>query len=310
MTDATKPLVTVGMPVYNGGEALKTALTQMLAQTHANLEVLVSDNQSTDGTEAYMREIAERDSRVRYVRQPENIGQGGNFTYVLENATGEYFSFAAHDDRREPFFVESALDALQSDNEAVAGLPRFYATSKRGRLFEKRKFKTMDRLRDDDPYVRVASFLLDDENAHKCNFLYGVWKREALLDTFRLFQKLIDRHTATRHVASIDTAILSYALSKGKFVLADRLGFYKAHRSLVYDNFLAKLYYYVYRVYRFFFPVVKSKGKKYVDILDEWRESATGMIDAVLKETTLEEYQRRHILEEFRRKYRNKPIGN
>lgn len=304
-------VVTIGLPVFNGARYIGTVLDDLLSQTHDDLALLISDNASEDDTESICREYADRDPRVVYIRQEKNLGGAPNFDFVLAQAKSEFFMFAAHDDRYEPFFLEESLRALKETPGALTAMTRFHAKSKRGRPFEKRRFASdFSKLADDDPYIRVASFLLDEEHAHKCNFIYGVWRLEEMKKLFAETRATIHRDSAAKPVASIDTAILSYALSKGKFVLADRLGFYKAHRSLVYDNFLAKLYYYVYRVYRFFFPVVKSKGKKYVDILDEWRESATGMIDAVLKETTLEEYQRRHILEEFRRKYRNKPIGN
>jgi glycosyltransferase involved in cell wall biosynthesis len=92
------PLVTVGVPVRNGARFVREALDSALAEDYPNLEILISDNASTDDTEAIGREYAARDRRVRYWRNPENIGAVGNFGRVLAEARGIYFTWLACDD--------------------------------------------------------------------------------------------------------------------------------------------------------------------------------------------------------------------
>jgi len=96
---AHPPKVSIGMPVYNGEPFIREALDSLLAQTFTDFELIISDNASTDGTEAICREYAARDARIRYVRQAENRGVGANFKFVLEEAVGGYFMWTAVDDR-------------------------------------------------------------------------------------------------------------------------------------------------------------------------------------------------------------------
>ncbi|HEX2053785.1 MAG TPA: glycosyltransferase family A protein [Actinomycetota bacterium] len=92
------PLVTVGMPVYNGAAHLEEALQSVLAQDYPALEVLVCDNASDDATPAIATEFAAHDPRVRYLRNAENIGLLPNFRRVRDLARGEYFTWLGHDD--------------------------------------------------------------------------------------------------------------------------------------------------------------------------------------------------------------------
>jgi glycosyltransferase involved in cell wall biosynthesis len=87
------------MPVYNGEKYIREALDSLLAQTFANFELTVSDNASTDGTDAICLEYAARGSRIRHVRQSESRGATANFHPVLDKAWGEYFMWAAASDR-------------------------------------------------------------------------------------------------------------------------------------------------------------------------------------------------------------------
>ncbi|MEM5427379.1 glycosyltransferase family 2 protein [Cupriavidus oxalaticus] len=117
---AHRPLVSVGIPTFNRPEGLRRTLCQILAQTHRNLEVIVSDNASTNPeVELVGMEFAAKDGRVRYIRQPANIGAMPNFKYVLQSATGDYFMWAADDDEWSPLFIEKCLSA-SAQGETVA----------------------------------------------------------------------------------------------------------------------------------------------------------------------------------------------
>jgi glycosyltransferase involved in cell wall biosynthesis len=112
------PLVSIGMPVYNGARYIREALDSLLGQTFTDFELIISDNASTDSTEAICREYAAKDQRIRYIRQSQNLGASGNFKFVLDEALGEYFMWAAHDDRWDRKFVEMMVQILDSDSKA------------------------------------------------------------------------------------------------------------------------------------------------------------------------------------------------
>lgn len=114
--------VSIGLPVYNGAQYLREAIESLLAQTHQNFELLIADNASSDETPAICREFAERDSRISYTRHSENRGATYNFQFVLNEARGDYFMWAAHDDWWEPEFVAANLHELLADPSVIASI--------------------------------------------------------------------------------------------------------------------------------------------------------------------------------------------
>ena len=84
------PLVSIGMPTYNGSKYIRQALVSLINQSYRNFELIISDNASTDNTEAICKEYRRRDKRIKYIRQKKNIGPINNFNFVLKEAKGEY----------------------------------------------------------------------------------------------------------------------------------------------------------------------------------------------------------------------------
>jgi hypothetical protein len=111
--------VSLGLPVYNGQRYLAGAIRAVLAQTFSDFELIICDNASTDATEQICREFAERDPRVRYHRNPANIGAAPNFNAVFELSTGEYFKWVAHDDLHAPTYLARAVEVLDRDRGVV-----------------------------------------------------------------------------------------------------------------------------------------------------------------------------------------------
>ena len=112
-------LVSVGVPVYNGESTLARALESLLAQDYPALEIVISDNGSTDGTPEICAAFSQRDGRVKYFRSARNRGASWNFNRVFELATGEFFMWAAHDDERHARFVSACVRRLQECPDAV-----------------------------------------------------------------------------------------------------------------------------------------------------------------------------------------------
>jgi Glycosyl transferase family 2 len=113
------PLLSIGVPVYNGERYLAEALESALAQDHPNLEVLISDNASTDSTAEICRRFSD-DERVHYSRSPETIEPVANFARVLGMAGGSYFGWLAHDDViTSPSYGSALVGRLQADPGAV-----------------------------------------------------------------------------------------------------------------------------------------------------------------------------------------------
>lgn len=113
------PKVTIGLPVFNGEKYLAQAIDSILAQTFEDFELLISDNASTDGTPAICAHYATADARVRYFRNPVNLGAAPNFNLLVPKGRGTYFKWAACDDLLEPEFLGACVDALDSHPDAV-----------------------------------------------------------------------------------------------------------------------------------------------------------------------------------------------
>ena len=113
------PKVSIALPVYNGDRYLSQAIASILAQTYRDFELIISDNASTDRTPDICREFERADSRIRYYRQPRNVGASPNFNVCYERACGEYFKWAAHDDFHGPEYLAECVTALDSNPDAV-----------------------------------------------------------------------------------------------------------------------------------------------------------------------------------------------
>jgi glycosyltransferase involved in cell wall biosynthesis len=113
------PRLTIGLPVYNGENFLAESIEALLGQTYEDYELIISDNASTDGTEAICRRYQQRDSRIRYVRQPRNIGLSPNHNLVVGMAHSELFKWASHDDLYARDLLKCCVEALDEYPDVV-----------------------------------------------------------------------------------------------------------------------------------------------------------------------------------------------
>ena len=104
-----EPLVSIVIPVYNRASLLEKAIRSALAQTYRNIEVIVCDNCSTDGTFEIVQKYMRQDSRVTGYRNSENLGLVKNWIRGIELSHGEYIRLLFSDDWIEPESVERML---------------------------------------------------------------------------------------------------------------------------------------------------------------------------------------------------------
>jgi len=113
------PTVSVGLPVFNGETFLEVAISSVLAQTFDDLELIICDNASTDRTAEICQDYAARDRRVRYFRNPQNLGAAPNYNLTFQHARGRYFKWLAHDDRLTPTYIAKTARVLDERTDAV-----------------------------------------------------------------------------------------------------------------------------------------------------------------------------------------------
>lgn len=112
-------LISVIVPVYNGEKFLRRSLDSILGQTYKNIEVVLLNDGSTDGTDAICREYAARDSRVSYYSH-ENHGLGWTRARGFNLANGEYIACVDADDRISEYTYELLLNAILKDGTDIA----------------------------------------------------------------------------------------------------------------------------------------------------------------------------------------------
>ncbi len=139
MTQRYTPRLCIGLPVWNGDEYLAQALDSLLSQTYSDFRLIISDNGSSDGTEAICRAYARRDGRIDYHRSAENRGLAWNFNRVVALADAQYFKWAAHDDLHAPQFLERCIARLDADSEAILCYPTSYVVDERGEILTARR---------------------------------------------------------------------------------------------------------------------------------------------------------------------------
>ncbi len=187
-TDAVAPpAVSIGMPVYNGGKYIREALDSLLGQSHADFELIISDNASTDETESICQQYAAQDSRIRYVRQPVNLGALANFTFVLDKARGGGFMWAAADDKWDPNWISEMLNAMKKTgaNAAFGKIQCIDENSQELNHYANNlAFEYLG-----PRWLRQLKYFLQFEGAGKANPIYALWKsadlREIKLNEYR-----------------------------------------------------------------------------------------------------------------------------
>lgn len=173
---STSPLLSVGLFVYNGERFIEETLHSILNQTFTDFELIISDNASTDRTSEIAQAFANRDARIRYYRNEQNMGAGWNARRVYELATGTYFRWATVDDLLEPDLLRRCVEVLESDPGCVLAHPRTKEVDE-NKVFIK-DYVTPMRTDYNDPVARFREML--HTGGDKCYQIYGVMRMAAL----------------------------------------------------------------------------------------------------------------------------------
>jgi glycosyltransferase involved in cell wall biosynthesis len=120
------PRVSLALPVFNGERFIVQAIQSILDQDYLDFELIITDNASTDSTEAICREFAAADGRVKYFRNEKNLGAGPNYNLGFQLSSGEYFKWCACDDYLSPNFLGLCVSALDLNRDAAVA----YGTTK------------------------------------------------------------------------------------------------------------------------------------------------------------------------------------
>lgn len=182
---AHSPKLSFGLPVRNASKSVATVVGSLLAQSLESIEVVVCDNASTDETQALCERLSHDDPRVRYFRNPADIGQIENFNEVLARARGEYFRWIGADDTLDPSYASLCVAELDNRRDLIGVTTEFQFLAPDGTTIHTPY--SGDRVDAASPLRRLERCLFL-QNADRGIFdpIYSTFRREVLLQTKRL----------------------------------------------------------------------------------------------------------------------------
>ena len=174
------PLVSVGLPVYNGENYLEVAIDSILAQTCTDLELIIADNNSTDRTQAICESYAAQDLRIHYYRNEKNLGAARNFNRTFELSSGKYFKWMAHDDLIAPEFLSRCVEALEKNTDVVLCATLMHMIDSQGKVIDDYADTNLELTSSPDPIKRFRELIRLD---YACFDVFGLIRVEALRAT-------------------------------------------------------------------------------------------------------------------------------
>ncbi len=197
-----KKLVSIGLPTYNRAKDLPRALDLLLAQTYRDIEIIVSDNCSTDDTKKICEKYVKQDPRIRYIRQRENMGQQLNFQFVINEARGQYFMLAADDDWWDSSLVatlKSILDHNPGYGAAMCSFENVYEDGTKGSVA---RFVGENDVTALDSYELFYRTLLPGRKVYF--FIYGLFRSEVIK---KFMQRPFPRCVRFDHIVMAEIAL-------------------------------------------------------------------------------------------------------
>jgi len=169
-----EPLVSIGIPVKNGFANksekdinLEKTIYSILNQSYTNLEIIISNNGSTDETNLFLKKISKTDKRIKIYNQTPEIFVNKNFTFVVSKATGKYFKWNGADDIISPNYIEKNVEFLENNLDYSFSSSKFW--------FENLKDKIYCKNLNENLYNRIKKFF--DIRFESHNLFHGLLRR-------------------------------------------------------------------------------------------------------------------------------------
>lgn len=229
MNNEINDCVSVGIPVRNGSLFIEGAIKDILNQTYKKIEIIISDNNSTDNTVEICEKYAQLDNRITLHQQKETITALENFKFVFEKSKSNFFMWAAHDDRRSPNYIECLLQEMKINENAsliFSDVSKFF--SKKTTPIPDYKFEIK---KNEHPKLHI-----DRTFNSKCYEIYGLIRSEHL-----------KKYTWDDIEYGPDRILLIFLSTQGDFIRANGTTFYyyepqipKSNEERSKENFLKK----------------------------------------------------------------------
>ena len=252
-----KPLVSIGLPVQNGFSDrsnkdlavedidLSKTLNAILKQNYTNLEIIISNNCSTDKTQDYLEKISKTDNRIKLFNQKKELSWAENFRFVLNKSTGKYFRWNAADDMISRDYIYHNIQFLENNLDYVSSSSKCYYQNKPEIVNSYNLDKNL--------YHRIKAFFVIRDIAH--NILYSLVRRETMYKTIDISEDYF----------AVDWTFDLDLLLCGKFKTLDKGHVFYGTKGLSKQkNFIDRDIYIKKKIYKLipFYELMKNLFKK------------------------------------------------
>lgn len=218
------PLVSIGVPIYNDAPWLVNALEHLLAQEYQNLEIILADDGSTDGSQEICREYASRDGRIHYFDHKHNLGALWNHKFVFDVSKGEFFAWASGHDYLHPSFVSLLSENLLSTPSLVMCCSQSVFVDEDGKVLRTTK-GGLD-TQGASPAKRFMQVFEHTISGGTANIFYGLYRRDAL-----------SKIDLTRKILGGDVVLLGELSLVGEITQVNEILYYRLlNRSEIGDQ--------------------------------------------------------------------------
>lgn len=173
------PLVSIGVPVFNGEPFIAETIEALTNQDYVNIEIIISDNASTDNTEEICLQAASQYKNIKFYHQSENIGWQKNYEFVLNKSLGTYFCWVAADDLRSEDFVSKLLSVLEAEDRVACVMSDVIDIDENGEFIQSNPMKVNRYSNFLCGKTSQSIFFLNPGfNTYHC--VYGLFRKSAL----------------------------------------------------------------------------------------------------------------------------------
>ncbi|MEI0493738.1 glycosyltransferase [Brachyspira intermedia] len=288
------PLVSVIIPTFNRKDLLKIAIESVLKQSYSNIEIIVTDNASSDGTCYLMEDYTVNNNCIKYIKRNENIGPHKNALYAYkEYAKGKYVFFLSDDDYLcDMNFISEGVEILENNSNISIITGMISVFSERENKFFMQPYSNIK-------VINGIDFLLETSTKTM------IGKYQEFIAGFALIRKEdLDNNPAFEWFEYGDTSIRFYHLTLGDIYFIDRtIGCYRLHNNDTGDSGnLQKLEDQIPNICKFIDIMIERLSTLYPDKKDFWKEYLTNKITDNTIITILDFYMYRNNKLSFKTK--------
>jgi len=249
-------LISIGMPVFNDKAFLSKSLDSILSQTHSNIELIISDDSSSDGSADICKKYALKDKRIAYIRQKQNIGISRNMMFLVSEAKGDFFMWAGNDDLWDKQFIEKLLHKLIVNTKAIVAFCPYTYIDENDNIINKNKI-VIEEFGGSTSYIRLKKMIKKNTDG----FGYGLFRRKMMVNIEFPVWWGVNKNVAYNNIYPT----LAFYLSKGEYEFVNervlwynRLKVKSNHVTLHPDNYIKSHGAFILRRFNLIFISIKN----------------------------------------------------